>query len=163
MIWKFYLLFIAALFSLTAFSQKVKVVGIADGDSFTALFADHATQRIRLHGIDCPERGQPFSNNAKQFTSSQIFGKEVFLKQTDTDRYGRMVALVYLPDSSLLNEKLLSAGLAWHFLRYDRNPQWSIKEKEARSKKLGLWAGSENPIEPWLWRKRKPFLQTSQN
>lgn len=152
---QFVLLLLISIFSFTALSQKAKVVRIADGDSFTVLFPDNHTERVRLHGIDCPERDQPFSNVAKQFTSSLIFGKYVTLKQTDTDRYGRIVALVYLADSSLLNEKLLHSGLAWHFTRYDNNPKWAALQKEAIRKKIGLWAGSESPVAPWLWRKVK--------
>jgi len=150
---QFVLLLLISIFSFTALSQKAKVVRIADGDSFTVLFPDNHTERVRLHGIDCPERDQPFSNVAKQFTSSLIFGKYVTLKQTDTDRYGRIVALVYLADSSLLNEKFLHSGLAWHFTRYDNNPKWASFQKEAMFQKIGLWGGNEPPVAPWLWRK----------
>ena len=70
-------------------AQTVKVVAIPDGDTFTALFADNHTERIRLRGIDCPERSQPFGKAAKQFTSSLIFQKKVFLIKKEIDRYGR--------------------------------------------------------------------------
>lgn len=144
---------ISLLLSFFAFSQKVKVISIADGDSFTVLFADNHTQRIRMHGIDCPERNQPFSSVAKKFTSDLIFGKIVYLKEKDIDRYGRLVALVYtLPSGVCINEQLLKAGLAWHFTRYDKNPKWAKLQKEAMAKKAGLWGGNEKPIEPWIWR-----------
>jgi len=64
-------------------AQTVKVVGIADGDTFTALFADNHRERIRLQGIDCPETGQPFGKAVKQFTSSLIFKKRYSYQEGD--------------------------------------------------------------------------------
>ena len=92
------------------------MVGIADGDTFIALFADEHTERIRLHSIDRPETGQPSGTAAKQFTSSLIFQKKVFLIKKEIDRYGRMIAIVKLPGNITLQEELLKAGLAWHYV-----------------------------------------------
>jgi endonuclease YncB( thermonuclease family) len=125
-----------------------KVVGIADGDTFTLLLINNTTVRIRLHGIDTPEKGQPFGNNAKQFTSNLIFNKQVNVKQTDTDRYGRIVGIVFNPESINVNEALLKAGMAWHYKKYDSNPNWAKMEKEARVAKIGLCQDA-NPIPPW--------------
>ncbi|MBK7099024.1 MAG: thermonuclease family protein [Sphingobacteriales bacterium] len=150
------LLFIIFAFSsCTAYSQKPKVIKISDGDSFTVLYPDKHTERIRLHGIDCPERDQPFSKAAKKFTSQLVFNKEVNLVKRSTDRYSRTVALVYLKDSILLNTDLLKAGLAWHFTRYDKNLEWQKLEEEARKNRKGLWADTQEPVAPWLWRKNK--------
>lgn len=140
-------------------AQRVKVIGISDGDSFTVLFPDNTTQRIRLHGIDCPENEQPFSAKAKQFTASLLYKKEVTIKQTDRDRYNRIVAIVILNDSTILNERLLSAGFAWHYTWYDKNPEWDKLEQQARKKSRGLWS-DKNSIEPWEWRRVK---KTSNN
>ncbi len=148
-------LIIFAFSSCTTYSQKPKVIKIADGDSFTVLYPDKHTERIRLHGIDCPERDQPFSKASKKFTSQSIFNKEVTLVKKSTDRYGRTVALVYFNDSILLNTELLKAGLAWHFTRYDKNPEWQKLEVEARKNRKGLWAYTQEPVAPWLWRKNK--------
>ena len=92
-----------------AFSGKV--VGVADGDTITVL-RDKEQVRIRLYGIDTPERGQPFSKRAKQFTSKLVLRKVVEVKVMDTDRYGRTVALVAV-NKRILNEELLKAGYAW--------------------------------------------------
>ncbi len=91
-----FILFIAC----SAFASDItgRVVGIADGDTFTLLLKDNSTVRIRLHGIDTPEKGQPFGNNAKQFTSNLIFNKQVKVKQTDTDRYGLIVSNITNPE-----------------------------------------------------------------
>jgi micrococcal nuclease len=152
---RLWLLLFSLLIAFGSFATVItgKVVGLADGDSFTLLLKDNSTIRIRLHGIDTPEKGQPFGNNAKQFTSSLIFNKQVKVTQTDTDRYGRIVGIVTNPDNIIVNEALLKAGMAWHYKKYDNNPNWAKMEKEAKASKLGLWQDA-NPIPPWDWRKK---------
>jgi len=91
-----------------------KVVGISDGDTLTVL-RDRSPIKIRLHGIDAPETGQDFGNRAKQGASALAFGKTVTVRPRDTDRYGRTVAEVILPDGRSLNRELVREGLAlWH-------------------------------------------------
>jgi micrococcal nuclease len=134
-----------------SFAQLVgKVVSVADGDTFTMLINNERI-RIRLHGIDCPEKGQDFSNVAKEFLSNYVFGKTVSVNEMDVDRYGRTIGMVVV-DSVNVNEKLLEAGLAWHYTYYDKNPAWTKLEHEAKNKKLGLWS-LPNPIPPWDYRK----------
>jgi len=127
-----------------------QVVSIADGDTFTML-VNNEQIRIRLHGIDCPEKGQDFSNVAKEFLADYVFGKVVTVKEMDVDRYGRTIGMVTI-DGVNVNEKLLEAGLAWHYKNYDRNPDWAKLEDQARRDKRGLWV-QPNPIPPWEWRK----------
>jgi endonuclease YncB( thermonuclease family) len=88
-----------------------KVVSVSDGDTITVLRA-YKQVKIRLYGINCPERGQAFGNEAKQFTSYMVFEKVVEVHRMDTDRYGLTVALVSV-DQQLLNKELVKAGLAW--------------------------------------------------
>jgi endonuclease YncB( thermonuclease family) len=83
-----------------------KVIGVADGDTITVL-RDKEQVRIRLYGIDCPERYQAFSKKAKQFTSEMVFGKVVEVEPVDVDRYGRTVALVTV-FQRLVNEELVN-------------------------------------------------------
>src|SRR5690606_18221182 len=113
-----------------------KVVAVADGDTFTLLVYGNRQQKIRLHGIDCPEKRQDFGQVATDFTSKQVFGKTITVKPTDTDRYGRTIAIVLLPDQISLNELLLKNGLAWHYTQYDKNPQWKKLEQIARKNKV---------------------------
>ena len=131
-----------------------KVISVADGDTITILTSTNEQIKIRLHGIDCPEKKQPFGMAAKKFTSDLVFGKKVRVKITDTDRYGRSVGFVYLNDKEILNENILAAGYAWHYKKYDQNAAWEKLENEARSKKIGLWS-QPDAIEPWKWRKLK--------
>ena len=141
------------LLSICLFAQlNGKVVSIADGDTFTLLTADKRQVRVRLHGIDCPEKTQPWGNKAKEFTSEAIFGKTVSVQEKDIDRYGRTIGMVTMPNGEILNEALLKAGLAWHYTYYDINPEWAVLEQIARKQKLGLWKDSE-PIAPWQYRR----------
>jgi len=78
---------------------------------------DGRSVRIRLEGIDCPERGQAFSARAKQFTSGLVFGKTVTVKVKESDRYGRLVARV-IAEGKDVSHELVKAGLAWHFKKY---------------------------------------------
>jgi endonuclease YncB( thermonuclease family) len=108
------LVFILAL-SLPSWSQHTtwtgKVVGVSDGDTITVMHNGKA-EKIRLYGIDCPEKRQAFGKRAKQFTSKMVFGRIVEARPVTTDRYGRTIAWIYV-DGECLNEELLKAGLAW--------------------------------------------------
>jgi endonuclease YncB( thermonuclease family) len=128
-----------------------KVIGISDGDTITVL-RDHQSIKIRLSGIDAPEGGQPFGNRAKQFASTVAFGKIVTVKPRDTDRYGRTVADVILPDGRNLSHEIVRAGFAWWFRRYAPDDRaLASLEAEARAARRGLWAEA-GPIPPWEWR-----------
>ncbi len=136
---------------------QVKVVKVADGDTITVLTENKRQIRIRLYGIDTPERRQPFGKRAKQFTSALVFGKEVFIEVIDTDRYRRSVALVQLSDGRLLNEELLKSGLAWVYERYCKKTfceEWKDIETQAKAEKRGLFR-NENALEPWKARRRR--------
>lgn len=139
----------------TSYSQlKGKVVGIADGDTFTLLTEDTQRVRVRLYGIDCPESKQDYGNVAKQFASDLIFKKNVYVTDKGMDKYGRTLGVVYImPDSICLNIELLKAGLAWHYSYFDRNnPAWDELEQNAKKEKKGLWQMG-NAVAPWNYRK----------
>ncbi|GGC48563.1 endonuclease [Parapedobacter defluvii] len=133
------------------------VVRVADGDTFTLLIGKNQ-QRIRLYGIDCPERGQPYNRVATAFTKELLSSGPVKVREMDIDRYGRVVGIVYIADTINLNERLLEAGLAWHCAVYDRNPLWMAKEQEAREARRGLWTES-GAVAPWHWRKGEKTLK----
>lgn len=141
------------LISACALGQiRGKVISISDGDTFTIL-VEQEQIKIRLHGIDCPEKSQDFGNVAKQFLSDLIFNKEVEVIQTDVDRYGRTIGKASINGVSV-NEQLLKAGLAWHYKYYDNNSSWAEFELTAQRDKKGLWA-NPSPTPPWEFRKRK--------
>lgn len=149
--------FILSFFlSVALYSQAYngKVISILDGDTVIVIENGNQT-KLRLAEIDCPEKGQPFGNNAKSFTAEKIFGKIITYVVTDTDRYGRLIATIYYGEGkNNLNEELVKNGLAWHYKRYSASRRLSQLEYRAKLNKVGLWA-DKNPIEPAQWRKNK--------
>ena len=140
-----------ALALMLAFSARV--VGVQDGDTITVL-VDKTEVRVRLNGIDCPEKGQPFGHVAAELTSSLAFGKTVQVIDRGKDRYGRTLADVILPGGKSLNQELVRAGLAWWYRRYAPHDKTLANlEEEAREARRGLWQDND-PIPPWLWRKK---------
>jgi endonuclease YncB( thermonuclease family) len=129
-----------------------KVVGVADGDTITVL-RDKTPVKIRLHGVDAPEKAQPFGEKAKQLTSSLVFGKDVRVEVVTRDKYGRTVGRVYVVNPpACLEEELVKAGLAWWYRQYSaKDKKLAQLEEEARKAKRGLWA-DPNPTPPWEWR-----------
>ncbi len=130
---------------------KAKVIGVHDGDSITVLTSDNKQIKVRLEGIDCPELKQDFGQKAKQATSALCFGKDVRVQQTGKDRYGRTLAYVYV-DNICVNKELLKQGMAWHFKKYNSDPELAKLENIARSQKIGLWS-QPNPVAPWEFRR----------
>jgi endonuclease YncB( thermonuclease family) len=117
-----YLLALCSLLFLLSPSRAVadfsgQVVGILDGDTIEVLHNTHP-ERIRLSGIDCPEKGQAFGKRAKQAASELVFGREVTLQTHGKDKYGRTIADVILADGTNLNHTLAKDGWCWWYRKY---------------------------------------------
>ncbi|WP_261511419.1 thermonuclease family protein [Chryseobacterium paludis] len=149
----FFLMLIGAS-SLILSQTKAKVIGIKDGDTILVLDQDNNQVTLRLAEIDCPEKGQPFGKNAKQFTSDLVYGKQIQYYKTNSDRYGRIIAKVYFNNDQYLSEKIIKEGFGWWYYQYSDNQNLGVLESKARSLKLGLWSGS-GTVSPWEWRKAK--------
>ncbi|MRG47348.1 nuclease [Chitinophaga sp. SYP-B3965] len=145
------ILFISA--TTTAQTYTGKVTAVKDGDTIEML-VNGKPIRIRFFGVDAPEKGQPFGEKAKQFTSGLCFGKVVKAVQKSKDQYRRVVAEVFLPDNTSLNYRLLLAGFAWHYKNFSKSEVWAAAELKAKKEKAGLW-NDKHPIAPWDWRKKK--------
>ncbi|KAJ0525635.1 putative thermonuclease active, staphylococcal nuclease (SNase-like), SNase-like, superfamily [Helianthus annuus] len=109
--------------------------------------------RIRLRGIDAPERSMPYGKEAKDELVKIIEDKCLKILIFGEDRYGRFVGDIYC-NGVFVQEALLKKGLAWHYTDYDKRPELEKWEKDARIKRVGLWASS-NPEMPWEWRKNR--------
>jgi endonuclease YncB( thermonuclease family) len=128
-------------------------VGITDGDTLSVL-RDGKAAKVRLWGIDTPEKAQAFGTRARQFASELVFGQTVTVTVRDTDRYGRLVADVILPDGRSLNRELVAAGMAWWYRQYAKDDATLAKlEAEAKAAKRGLWS-DPHAIAPWTWRRQ---------
>lgn len=129
------------------------VISVLDGDTIEVLHNQHP-ERIRLHGIDCPEKGQSYGYKAKQATSALVFGKEVTLQTYGTDKYGRTIADVLLRDGTNVNYELVKDGWCWWYRKYAPDTaELERLERDAREVGKGLWADPA-PMPPWGWRKR---------
>lgn len=136
-----------------------KVVGISDGDTITVLDANKRQHKIRLSGIDAPEKGQDFSSKSKTNLSNLVLGQIVTIIGEKIDRHGRRVGKVLI-DGQDANLAQLKAGLAWHFKIYAREltvadrKLYADAELEARKVKLNIWSVA-TPLAPWDFRAGK--------
>jgi micrococcal nuclease len=133
------------------------VTAVIDGDTIE-VDRDGRACRVRIYGIDCPENGQPFADEAREFTASLVAGRQVRMTPVELDRLGRTVADVTLSDGDTahhLNRELLEAGLAWWY--QEECPQardLESLEGQARKARRGLWA-DPNSVPPWEYREMK--------
>ncbi len=146
-------IFLILLLPTMVFSQTIaKVIGITDGDTITVLLEGNIQKKLRLAEVDCPESGQPFGKNAKQFTSDQVFGKQISFVETDTDRYGRTIAKVYYDKEKYLSAEIIKAGLGWWYHYFSKDRSLGDLQEEAKLEKLGLWQ-DKYTVSPWEYRK----------
>jgi endonuclease YncB( thermonuclease family) len=128
-----------------------KCIRIVDGDTIYVLH-DGRPEKIRLDGIDCPEKRQAFGRKARHFTADLAFRKTVTVHPHGTDRYGRTLATVFVGNLNV-NQALVRAGMAWWYQKSAPNDtSLGELEIEARSAHRGLWANAKNPTPPWEWR-----------
>lgn len=135
----------AFLRSLVGRTLTGRVTTVVDGDTVDVRLATGQVLRVRLEGIDAPERGQPFYAQARTATRVALFDQVVTLRATDVDRYQRLVARVTAGahDSSV---DLVRAGLACHFTRYSSDPALAAAQADAKSHARGFWAvGGQRP------------------
>jgi endonuclease YncB( thermonuclease family) len=136
-----------------------KVVGVADGDTITVLDDTNTQHKIRLSGIDAPEKKQPFGQRSKQSLSDLVFSKTVTVETGKTDRYGREVGKV-LVDGLDANLEQVKRGMAWHYKAYEREQSaidrkvYAEAENEAKAARRGLWADAD-PVPPWEFRHQR--------
>ena len=141
------------IFNLSAQAETIQglVVKIADGDTLTLLTSSNEKIKVRLAGIDTPERKQPFGGEAKQALSKLVFQKKALIEVETKDRYGRTVGIVFV-DGQNINYELVKQGMAWVYRKYTNDEILYELEAQAKTKKTGLWADAK-PIAPWSWRK----------
>lgn len=135
-----------------------KVVRVADGDTITVLDAQLQQHKIRLAGIDAPERRQAFGQRSREFLATLVASQQVDVETDKTDKYGRAVGKVLLQGRDV-NLAVVAAGLAWHYKEYEseQSPSdrmlYAAAEQEARDLRKGLWLDPA-PDAPWDWRKK---------
>lgn len=135
-----------------------KVVDLGWGDSLTVADAQNKQHRVRLLGIDAPEKEQAFGPAARQKLSALVFGKAVTVKYEKMDRSGRPLGKVVFGALDI-NLEMLKAGLAWYYpndrdLPESDRPLYSGAERDARAARRGLWK-DEAPVSPWEFRQAR--------
>ena len=162
------ILLICGLFSIVAesWSREVfeaRVTRVWDGDTISVQ-ADGRDYRIRLAGIDAPEHDQPYGQTASRRLTGMLDGKSVRIESSKTDRYGRLVAKVWVEPADCrgcgktldAGMGMLTTGLAWWYRYYKKDQsiedreRYEFAEYEAKAKRAGLWQ-DDNPIPPWDW------------
>lgn len=150
----FFLLFLCSLLPSSSQASAVRVLWVTDGDTVTVLKKDWSLDTIRLYGLDCPEKDQPYGFKAHMYSLFHLILRQVEIDPVERDRYDRLVARINLHKESF-NARLIKKGYAWV---YDRYCQASVcaryrqLEKEARKARRGLWQ-DKKPVPPWQWRR----------
>ena len=152
-----------------------RVVRVTDGDTIVVLGPGNAQHKVRLQGIDAPERGQAYGTKSKEHLSDSVAGKFVVVEYSKRDRYERILGKVLLGGEDM-NLEQIEAGLAWHYKKYQNEQttadrvKYSDAEREARMERHGLWHDA-NPVPPWEYRQAKrqqmkdmePFMNKSES
>lgn len=157
--WKY--LFVTAFFVQSAYADILigRVIGVADGDTITVLDNSNTQHKIRLNGIDAPEKRQPFGNASKKSLSYMVFNQQVDVEWVKVDRYGRKVGKV-LVNQEDINLEQIKRGMAWFFKKYkgdvvqEDRVKYVQAQQEAEANQTGLWV-DPHPIPPWDFRKQK--------
>jgi endonuclease YncB( thermonuclease family) len=142
-----------------------KVVAVTDGDTIKVLDRDNIQHKVRLTGIDAPERDQPYGKSSRKHLASLIVGKEVQVESLKMDRYGRVLGKVWIQPADCptcgktldANHAQLLAGMAWWYRYYAKEQsqedrgRYESAEDEAKKQHFGLWA-DKDPVNPYDWR-----------
>ena len=149
-----------------------KVIKVADGDTVTIVDDKGDNHRIRLGGLDAPEKDQPYGSESTKNLEWLVYDKLVTVEYEKRDRYGRVIGKVLVnPQGDVFclaidcvrkvdaGLEQIKAGLAWHYKKYQKEQSredrklYSKAEREARKQKVGLWFDDE-PTTPWVWRRK---------
>lgn len=150
-----------ALLALVARAEEQlhKVVKVVDGDTIHIRVEGEQSVKVRLHGIDTPEKGQAYYRSATKALKKMVAGENVRVIPQDVDRYGRLVGKVYLPVDDdhyqYVNLAMVEQGWAWWYEKYARYEfEFRNAQQQAQEQGLGLWQ-DEKPIAPWDYRRSK--------
>lgn len=146
------------LVSVSASAETIigTVIRVSDGDTLV-IRSGAENIKIRLYGVDAPEKKQDFGNKAKDALTSMTALQTVQAEVMDRDRYGRIVAIVAVGDAEPVNQSMLRLGLAWVYDAYCKAlicADWRKIERAAREARAGLWSDPA-PTPPWEYRRRK--------
>ena len=137
----------------SAVREQYRIVGIADGDTLTALGEDKRPLKCRLYGIDAPEKKQAFGQASKLSLAELSFGRMAAIAVVGRDRYGRAICKIDVGGVDI-NKEQIARGMAWMYRRYAKERSYSDAEFQAQSRKVGVWHDTQ-PVPPWDFRRKK--------
>ena len=142
-----------------------QAVKVSDGDTLNVQKVENGKfvgeiVKIRMFGIDAPEKAQDYGIESKQALEKLVNGKTLEIEEKNRDRYGRTVAVVYVNGKNV-NEEMVKNGNAWWYQEYDKkDTKMQAYQENAKKNKLGLF-GKRGYVEPWNYRKEKKAAATS--
>lgn len=150
------LLALALSAHVSAYERVGKIIHVTDGDTVTLLDDAKEQRKIRLYGVDAPERKQPYGAKSTDLLASMVKGKNIRAVCASADRYGRDVCTLYIGEIDI-NAEMVRQGGAWVYRKYyGKTGAYYALEDEARKAGRGLWHTSEyQAVEPWEWRKQQ--------
>ncbi|MBX2970992.1 MAG: thermonuclease family protein [Cyclobacteriaceae bacterium] len=131
-----------------------KVISVVDGNTLEVISAKDETYRIVLAGIDCPEPGQPYAEEAKMFLENAILRKLIDVKLLGKDRWGNYLGQIIAKVE--ISTELVKRGLAW-CIEKDASEDLRNLERQARAGQIGIWQ-EESPTPPWVYRRQQTML-----
>ena len=155
------MLFVAAgCIPTTVCGQEISglVIGVIDGNTIQVRASDQEIHQILIHGIDSPEPGQSFHDQAKELLESLVLDKTVVVALFGRDRSGNRLGLISIKDSPDPRHEMVKAGLAWPAEKDPLKELESLKE-QAKLQGRGLWK-EENPVPPWTYRRQQTLNQS---
>lgn len=149
------------LLSIAANADELsgRVTDIASGDSITIIDASGVEYKVRLSGIDAPEKQQPFGQESKKSLADLVYGKEVTVNWIKRDYHKRVVGKVMLNKTDV-NLEQVKRGVAWVFKHFVNDPysqdqaDYVDAQEQAEDRRLGLWT-QKDPIPPWEFRRHE--------
>ena len=144
-------LLLAIATPLPAAEIRGRVISVTDGDTITVLDGGYRQTKVRLSGIDAPEKNQPFGTRSRQSLAELIVGREVLVEWDKRDRYGRILGRV-MAEGEEINLRMVREGMAWHYTAFSKSEELRMAEEAAREGRLGLWS-DPTPVAPWDFRR----------
>ena len=136
-----------------------QVLKVSDGDTMNIQKVENGkfvgeVIKIRMYGIDAPEKKQDYGIESKQALEKLVIGKNLEVEEKNKDRYGRTVAVIYA-DGKNVNEEMVKNGNAWWYQEYSKNyTKMKEYQENAQKNKLGLFS-KKGYVEPWNYRREK--------
>lgn len=135
-----------------------RVIRVADGDTITVLDASKVQHKVRLAGIDAPEKAQAYGQKSRESLEELVAGRNIIVETHKKDHYGRHVGNV-LVNGRDMNIEQIRRGMAWFYREYAHEQPAADRQNydragaEAREFRKGLWA-DRNPSPPWAFRRQ---------